>query len=82
MHFAAVSLNDDANAIQPKAIMPMTDVPKGFAPPIYGGRLEPLFWLMKCKDELVSVDGYLGHKCTFATIVPEGIGEKFDDRLL
>jgi hypothetical protein len=76
MQFAAVGFYDSSDAIQTKTIMALTDFPKRLTPPVSGGQVKTSLWFMEREAESVFVDSRSRKKLAFATIVPEGVGEK------
>src|ERR1700730_7092378 len=57
--------------------MALADFPKRFASPIFGRQLEPSLWLLQREQKLIIVDPCSRENWAFATIMPEGIGERF-----
>jgi hypothetical protein len=82
IQFAAVGLYDSADSIQTKTVMALADFPKRFTAPIAGGQVQSAFRLLERKEESVVIYPGSRHKHPLATIVPKGIGKKFDKRFL
>jgi hypothetical protein len=75
IQFAAVSLYDNADAIQTKTIMALAHFPKRFAPPILGRQVKTSLGFTEIEEEFLVIDFRSRNKPTFTTIVPEGVGE-------
>jgi len=82
IQFAAVGLYDSPDSIQTKTVMALADFMKRFTAPIVGGQVKPALRLLERKEEPLVI--YLGsrNKHALATIVPKGIGKKFDKDFL
>src|SRR4029450_12553417 len=62
--------------------MPLANVSKWLASPIFGGQLKSRFWLIKSQDELALLDPGCHNKLAFAAVVLESVRKKLDDCLL
>src|ERR1043166_4312618 len=69
MQLAVVGFYDSPHAIQTKAIMPLTNFPNRFAPPILRRQIKTILRFMKSEQEPVVVDFGFRQKWAFATIM-------------
>src|SRR5262245_50688541 len=82
LQLSAVRFYDTADAVQTKAIMPLSDVAQRFPPPILRIRRENCLRFIKAEEEPPIADSGFSNQRALATIVLESVDKKLNKYFL